>query len=188
MRGWEGSFAFAANFPCIPLPYRRCPLAAHDGIIVQVFAFCSPNASAVSDAPHSRSAQVGSVLGARSIQRFEGSRPWGGDYAYSIMLGLGEKLGEQLLERARARRGLVWESLRVVGTGFWVEVGNGQLVWGQAGRTTPAGGEGHQVSELGKVVSCGDWGERGWRTELDLGSGESLDDHHAAAAFGTEPK
>jgi len=146
------------------------------------------NASAVSDAPHSRSAQVGSVLGARSIQRFEGSRPWGGDYAYSIMLGLGEKLGEQLLERARARRGLVWESLRVVGTGFWVEVGNGQLVWGQAGRTTPAGGEGHQVSELGKVVSCGDWGERGWRTELDLGSGESLDDHHAAAAFGTEPK
>src|SRR6516162_9228736 len=91
------------------------------------------NASAVSDAPHSRSAQVGSVLGARSIQRFEGSRPWGGDYAYSIMLGLGEKLGEQLLERARARRGLVWESLRVVGTGFWVEVGNGQLVWGKQG-------------------------------------------------------
>jgi hypothetical protein len=29
------------------------------------------------------------------------------------------------------------------------------------------------------VVSCGDSGERGWRAELDLGSGESLDDHHA---------
>jgi|SRR6516225_8108042 hypothetical protein len=43
MRGWEGSFAFAANFPCIPLPYRRCPLATHDAIIVQVFAFCSPS-------------------------------------------------------------------------------------------------------------------------------------------------
>ena len=38
------------------------------------------------------------------------------------------------------------------------------------------------------VVSCVDSGERGWRTELDLGSSKSLDDHHATAAFGTEPK
>ena len=54
------------------------------------------------------SVQVGSVLRARPIQRFEGSRPWGGDYGYSIVLGLGEKLGEELLEPARASRGLVW--------------------------------------------------------------------------------
>jgi hypothetical protein len=40
MRRWKRSLAFAANFLCIPLPYRRCP---HDGIIVLVFAFCSPN-------------------------------------------------------------------------------------------------------------------------------------------------
>ena len=53
---------------------------------------------------------------ARPIQRFEGSRPWGGDYAYSIALGLGEKLGEQVLEPARARRGWLGESLRVVVT------------------------------------------------------------------------
>jgi hypothetical protein len=33
------------------------------------------------------------------------------------------------------------------------------------------------------VVSCGDSGERGWRTELDLGSRKSLDDHHAAAGL-----
>ena len=46
------------------------------------------------------------MLGARSIQRFEGSRPWGGDYAYSFMLGLGEMLGEQLLERQE--RGEDW--------------------------------------------------------------------------------
>ena len=38
------------------------------------------------------------------------------------------------------------------------------------------------------VVSCSDSGERGWRTELDLGSRKSLDDHHAAATLGTEPK
>ena len=38
------------------------------------------------------------------------------------------------------------------------------------------------------VVSCGDSGGRGWSTELDFGSRKSLDNHHAAAAFGTEPQ
>ena len=62
---------------------------------------------------------------------------------------------------SRQERGEDWlgESLRVVGTGSWVEVGSGPLVWGQAGHTTPAGGEGHRVRELGKVVSCGGSGE-----------------------------
>ena len=36
---------------------------------------------------------------------------------------------------------------------------------------------------MGIVVSCGDSGERGWRTELDLGSRKSLDDYHAAATL-----
>jgi hypothetical protein len=58
----------------------------------------------------------------------------------------------------------------------------------QEGRTTVAGGQRQRVREMGMVVSCGDSGERGWRTELELGSRKSLDDHHAAAAFGTEPK
>jgi hypothetical protein len=91
---------------------------------------------------------------------------------------------------SRQERGEDWlgESLRVVGTGFWVEVGNGPLVWGQAGRTTPAGGEGHRVRELGKVVSCGGSGEKGWRTELDLSRRKPLDDHHGPATVGTEPK
>ena len=64
----------------------------------------------------------------------------------------------------RQERGEDWlgESLRVVGTGFWAEVGNGPLVRGQAGHTTPGGGEGHRVRELGKVVSCGGSGEKGW--------------------------
>ena len=44
------------------------------------------------------------------------------------------------------------------------------------------------MNEIGMVVSCGDSGGKGRRTELDLGSGECLDDHHAAATFGTEPK
>ena len=69
----------------------------------------SRNPSAVSDAPDSKCAgEPGRFGGARPIQRFEGSRPWGGDYAYSIVLGLGKKLGEQLVEPARARPGLVW--------------------------------------------------------------------------------
>src|ERR1700747_3674545 len=41
---------------------------------------------------------------------------------------------------------------------------------------------------FGKLVSCGGSGERGRRTELDLCSRKSLDDHHAAATFGTEPR
>jgi len=64
----------------------------------------SRNASAVSDAPRSEGAGRLRV----SVQLFEGSRPWGGDYVYSIVLGLGEKLGEQLLEPEKAKRGLVW--------------------------------------------------------------------------------
>ena len=55
-------------------------------------------------------------------------------------------------------------------------------------RSTAAGGEAHRQRRLGFVVSCGDSGERGRRTELDLGSRKSLDDHHAAATLGTEPK
>jgi hypothetical protein len=64
--------------------------------------------------------------------------------------------------------------LRGLGARVWGAVGNGELVWGQEGRTTVAGGERHRVREMGMVVSCGDYGERGWRTELDLGSRKSL--------------
>ena len=38
------------------------------------------------------------------------------------------------------------------------------------------------------VVSCGGSGEKGWRTELQLGSGESLDERHGTAASRTEPE
>ncbi len=62
------------------------------------------------------------------------------------------------------------------------------MVWGQEGRSTPAGGERHRVREIGIVVSWGGSGEQGWRTELELGSRKSLDDHHGAATLGTEPK
>jgi hypothetical protein len=44
--------------------------------------FLSRNASAVSDAPHERSAgRFVGWCGARPIQLFEGSRPWVGGYA-----------------------------------------------------------------------------------------------------------
>ncbi len=44
------------------------------------------------------------------------------------------------------------------------------------------------MREVGIVVSCGGSCEKGWRTELELGSGKSLDNHHGTAAFGTDPK
>ena len=59
---------------------------------------------------------------------------------------------------------------------------------GRQGRTTPAGDGKHRVSEIVIGVSCSGSGEKGWRTELELGGGKSLDDHHGAATFGTEPK
>ena len=41
--------------------------------------------------------------------------------------------------------------------------------------------------ELERVVSCGS-GDLRWRTKLDLGSGESFDDHHRSTALRTEPE
>ncbi len=63
-----------------------------------------------------------------------------------------------------------------------------RLVGGQQGRTTPAGDGKHRVSESVVGVSCSGSGEPGGRTELDLGRSKSLEDHHGAATFGTEPK
>ena len=45
----------------------------------------------------------------------------------------------------------------------------------------------HRVREHGVVVSCGS-GEKRWRTKLELGRGEFLDDRHGTATLGTEPK
>ena len=59
------------------------------------------------------SVQVGSVLRARPIQRFEGSRPWGGVMQIQ-WLGLREsKVREQLLELEAAKAGLLWLKLLV---------------------------------------------------------------------------
>src|ERR1039458_813622 len=66
-----------------------------------------------------------------------------------------------------------------LGREFEARLGAGSLVWGQEG--APRAG-------AGIVVSCGGSDEKGWRTELELGRGKSLDDHHAAATLGTEPK
>ena len=41
-----------------------------------------------------------------------------------------------------------------------------------------------EFSELKRVVSCGS-GDHGWRTKLDLGGGEPLDDLHGASTVGT---
>ena len=49
-------------------------------------------------------------------------------------------------------------------------------------------GEGHRVRGLGVVVSCGGSGEKGWRTELNLGSGQSLEDPHRPTTVRAEPQ
>ena len=63
-----------------------------------------------------------------------------------------------------------------------------ELGVGRQGRTTPAGDTKHRGSEIVIGVSCSGSGEIRWRTELELGSRKSLDDHHGAATLGTEPK
>src|SRR3974390_2824163 len=45
--------------------------------------------------------------GARPIQPFEGSRPWGGVYADSMVMGLSERLWELLVEWERATATLI---------------------------------------------------------------------------------
>ena len=63
-----------------------------------------------------------------------------------------------------------------------------ELGVGRQGRTTPAGDTKHRGSEIVIGVSCSGSGEIRWRTELELGSRKSLDDHHGAATLGTAPK
>jgi hypothetical protein len=58
----------------------------------------------------------------------------------------------------------------------------------QPGRTSAAGDGKHRGSEIVIGVSCSGSGAKRWRTELELGGGKSLDDHHGAATLGTEPK
>ena len=61
-------------------------------------------------------------------------------------------------------------------------------MWRLEGHTAAAGGKAHRVRKVGIVVSYGGSGEQGWRTELELGRGKSLDNHHGATTFGTDPK
>ena len=63
-----------------------------------------------------------------------------------------------------------------------------ELGMGQLGRTTAAGDGKHRGSEMAIGVSCSGSDQKRWRTELELGSRKSLDDHHGAATLGTEPK
>ena len=49
-------------------------------------------------------------------------------------------------------------------------------------------GEARKVFVLWTAVSCGSRDQYRWRTELDLGSSQSLDDHHRPTTVGTAPK
>ena len=100
----------------------------------------------------------------------------------------GQRLREQILELVKRKQDGMGCSLPVVGARFRAELANELLVWEQLGAPRRAGGEAHRVRELGMVVSCGGSGEKGWSTELELGSGESLEDRHGTATLGTEPK
>jgi hypothetical protein len=73
----------------------------------------------------------------------------------------------------------------------WLEqiLGQGQELFSGARHTRANRAERRiEVCGFGKLVSCGDSGVRGRRTELDLGRRKSLDDHHAAATFETATK
>ena len=57
-------------------------------------------------------------------------------------------------------------------------------IWAAAGHRGRKRGEAREGFELEKVVSCCS-GEHWWRTKLDLGSGEPLDELHWSFTFGT---
>ena len=64
-------------------------------------------------------------LGRVRYSGLKGARPWGGGYAYSMVLGVvkeapGTATGAGI---SKGRTALV--AVAVVGTGFWAEVGNG---------------------------------------------------------------
>src|SRR3989454_1924426 len=49
-------------------------------------------------------------------------------------------------------------------------------------------GQAGKLFGMGTAVSCGNCDSQGGGTELDLGSGEPLDDDHRRATVGTKPK
>jgi hypothetical protein len=56
-----------------------------------------------------------------------------------------------------------------------------------ARRTGTEHAETREGFEFERVVSCGS-GDRWWRTKLDFGRGEPLDDYHRSATLGAAPK
>src|SRR5215469_1080015 len=79
---------------------------------------------------------------------------------------------------ARLQRGRIrYSCLKEAGVGLRTRMAHNTCGWW-----------GQRVRELEIVVSCGRSSEKGWRTELQLGRGQSLDDHHRSATVGAEPK
>jgi hypothetical protein len=77
----------------------------------------SPNASAVSDAPQSKCAgRLGKSCGARPIQLFEGSRPWGGIYGNLNGVGVMRK-GWEIGGRVSKSAGRIGPVVVCVGLG-----------------------------------------------------------------------
>ena len=62
------------------------------------------------------------------------------------------------------------------------------LVKGRGERTTARGEGKHTERDRSYGVSCSGSGEPGGRTELDLGSRKSLDDHHLSTTLWTAPE
>src|SRR6516165_12558397 len=60
-------------------------------------------------------------------------------------------------------------------------------IYATAGRRGRKGGEAREGFELEGVVSCCS-GDQWWRTKLDLGSGEPLDNLHWSSTLGTAIK
>ena len=57
----------------------------------------------------------------------------------------------------------------------------------EARRRSMEHAEARKEFEIEQVVSCGS-GDSWWRTKLDFGRGEPLDDHHRSTTLGAAPK
>src|SRR5208282_114894 len=126
--------------------------------------------------------QILEAWGARPIQLFEGSRPVGRHLCKFNGVSVMKKtrgIGDGTEQRTGGSASNV---------GLRARVSSQELGGAQGEHTTAAGDGRHRGSENVIGVSCSGSGAKRWRTELDLGSCQSLDDHHGAATLGTAPK
>jgi hypothetical protein len=135
---------------------------------------------------------AGRVLRARSIEPFEGSRPWFAADADTMQIQLWESAVPSCAGTVRERTAAGSER-EESGLGAKFSRKNGSRKWKgavcrRARHRDTERADARKGFVLERVVSCGSGGESRRRTKLDFGSSKSFDDQHRSTTLGAESR